>query len=878
MPDATWRNPEPRTDVAYLLVLLKHLLQQMMTQFAANGACLALLDESTGKMVIQLHVRARGTDPTSTLNARDPGAKSLLNRRTTINLNSATPISGPLKYPTQPLEKVELTPMQSPDLFPIGTSYAIGEDLVGITWLRNEAYIMRHEDYISTFPSNRSVQAQTDFTPCWYLVAPIQEPALLNAMQGRKRSPAIIGVILLYQTTPVLGFQQKHRQEALDFAERIALYIQNDQLRRLQERTSSYMKRLQQISTAFPTNVKLPNLVEDMYRFAASVVDISSMLLTLYDRDTDRIYDVFAVCDGKRVEGLPAQSVAPEERPQWWRIVQEEQRRLLLNTDDPEQDGYAGYEELLTGIWGDQRKARSFLLLPMKMFTRAIGSLSLTSMNADAYGPEEILVLETMVQIITVSIENAKLYDKARSSLREAKQRQEELAAMNSALQAVGSVLNITELLHNFVEFAAKLIHAEMSTFFQLTADSEELIAQAVYAPTGQQKDSPTSTEDLAKHSDLIKMIRLPFKGSMLEHQVGAPFFYLDHAAIEELAQVSTEGGVILLREMGIKQMLMIPVRYQTELTGILAIHMLGSNRVLTPKEVGVLLAICGQAASAIRSAQLFEEREEAYAELQRMNRLKDEFLVTASHELRTPLSAIKGYAALLHRQYARATPQQILRSVTKITDSTQQLSDLVVTMTDAAQLGASDKKLEMQIGPVQLLTAARLARDMLSASIEHKIALSVAPDLWVNCDPLRLRQVMTNLLDNAVKYSPLEALIELEAQATTLFELQLPEDQVDPERGDIPVVVVRLRDEGEGILEEDQRKIFEKFVRASRSLTTSVRGTGLGLYICRRYIEAMGGRLWLEHSIPGEGSTFSFYLPRIDAPAATGQEEFASA
>lgn len=873
MPDAIWGNPEPRTDEVYPLVLLKHLSQEMMTQFVANGACLALLDENSGKMVIQLHVRARGTDPISALNSRDSGAKSLLSRRTTTNLNAGSPITGPLKHYTQPLEKVELTPVQSADFFPIGTSYAMGEDLIGITWLRNEAYIMRHEDYIAAFPSNRSMQAQTDVTPYWYLVAPIREPRLLHEMYGRKRTPTIIGVVLIYQTTPGLGFQQKHRQEALDFTERIALYIQNDQLRHSQERTSSYMKRLQQISTAFPTNVKLPTLVEDVYRFAASVVDVSSMLLTLYDRDTDRIYDVFAVCDGKRVEGLPAQSVAPEERPQWWHIVQEEQRRLLLNTDEPEQGSYAGYEELLTGVWGDQRKAKSFLLLPMKMFTRAIGSLALTSMNADAYGPEEILVIETMVQIITVSIENAKLYDKARSSLREAKQRQEELAVMNSALQAVGSVLNITELLHNFVEFAAKLVQAEMSTFFKLAADGEELIAQAVYAPAGQQKDSSASTEEFTKHSELIEMIRLPFKGSMLESMVAEPFFYLDQTAIEELAQASTEGGVILLREMGFKQMLMIPVRYQTDLIGILAIHMLGYNRVLTPKEVGVLLAICGQAASAIRSAQLFEEREEAYAELQRMNRLKDEFLVTASHELRTPLSAIKGYTALLQRQYARATPQQILRFVTKITESTQQLSDLVVTMTDAAQLGASDKKLELQIGPVQLLTAARLARDMLSASIEHKIDVRVTPELWVNCDPLRLRQVMTNLLDNAVKYSPLEGHIELEAQATTLFQLQLPEDQVDPERGDIAVVVVRVRDNGEGILEEDQRKIFEKFVRASRSLTTSVRGTGLGLYICRRYIEAMGGRLWLEQSIPGEGSTFSFYLPCINAPTDIGQE-----
>jgi signal transduction histidine kinase len=73
--------------------------------------------------------------------------------------------------------------------------------------------------------------------------------------------------------------------------------------------------------------------------------------------------------------------------------------------------------------------------------------------------------------------------------------------------------------------------------------------------------------------------------------------------------------------------------------------------------------------------------------------------------------------------------------------------------------------------------------------------------------------------------------------------------------------------DEGEGIPIEDQQRIFEKFVRATRSLTTPVRGSGLGLYICRRYIEAMGGRLWLEESISQRGSIFSFYLPRIDAP-----------
>jgi signal transduction histidine kinase len=84
----------------------------------------------------------------------------------------------------------------------------------------------------------------------------------------------------------------------------------------------------------------------------------------------------------------------------------------------------------------------------------------------------------------------------------------------------------------------------------------------------------------------------------------------------------------------------------------------------------------------------------------------------------------------------------------------------------------------------------------------------------------------------------------------------------------------VQVHDEGDGVEAEDQQKIFEKFVRASRSLTTPIRGSGLGLFICRRYVEAMGGRLWLQQSSPGEGSVFSFYLPRMDGPIDMGKDE----
>jgi signal transduction histidine kinase len=877
MSTATWGEPEPLTAVEkYPLSLLKKLLQEMVRQFGATGGCIALYDESVGLMVIRLHMRLRSAVPTLVGNSTTGDSVSF-QRRVTVDLaNPSSSTLGRMKHISQPLsqplETDPIIPVEKSVLFPVGATYSYGQDLIGYTWRKNEPLIIRHEDYLVSFQPVDQISFLQDPIPAWYLCAPIQIPELAFDALNRKQPFKVLGIVLLYQMNSAIAFQQKHRVEAQQFSERIALYILNDQLRHLHRRTKDYMKGFQQISTAFPTAVKLSNLVEDVYQFVTNVVDVSSMLLTFYDRDTKKIYDVFAIDNGKRNDFLLEQPVvdSPESRQMWWQVTQEEKRTLLLTLDSQEPEKYSKYEELLKGTWGDQSRAETFLLLPMKMFTRVVGSLCLTSSRTDAYSPEEILILETMVQIITVSIENAKLYDQSRQSLLKAKQREESLALMYSALQVISSVLHVSELLHKFVETVANLVQAEMCTFFQLSSGEQELVAQAIYDTTGQWRDANHSTNKDEKHDDLIEMIHLPFKGSILEHLVeNETFFYLDSSMVEELAQASGEGGAIFLRETHIQKMLMIPVRYQMEIVGILAIHTPHSNRTFRPEELGALLAICGQAASAIRNAQLFEQIREAYAELQRMDKLKDEFIVTASHELRTPLSAISGYSSLLKRQSGRITPQQILRFATKIGSATQQLSDLVSNMTEAAKMGALDKKLELQLGPVQLLAASEMASTMLSINIEQKITLQIAADIWLKCDAMRLRQVITNLLDNAAKYSPPDGRIIVTGSATTLS--QLPEDRVDytliAEGFDPPVALVRVCDEGEGIPHEDQQKIFEKFVRAPRSLTTPIRGSGLGLYICRRYIEAMGGRLWLEQSIPGEGSVFSFYLPCINPP-----------
>jgi signal transduction histidine kinase len=921
MPTAIWGESEPLSDDSYPLSLLKQLLAQMMERYSAQGACLALYDEHIRQMVIRLHLRAPttpATPTTHTASSATPGAESadidqvdtvpLGRRRTAGPASPATPTSatGSMRRLTRPLSNLERLGDSSPAaLFPLGEAYSAGQGLIGVTWRKGEPLFFRRDDLAQIAADQPGGNAQTnpakpptpapaadpamqvsqgDTLPICYLALPILGPPLpanlpqsINQPRGQAGQPAYQspGVIVLYQNAPAPGFHQKQIEEAVQFAERIGLYIQNDHLRRAQADMHRYIQRLQQISAAFPSNVILSRLVEEVYRFVLGVVPASSVLITLYDRDTRKMYDVFAVDHGQRIEALADHPVVSNsvERRLWWKIAQEQQRTLLLSTSDTDPDTFEHYHELLRGTWGDQTNSASFLLIPMKMFTRVIGSLSISSKLPGAFTPEKITVLETMVQLITVSIENTRLYDRSRRLLQKAQQHEESLAAMNSALLTISTVLNLGELLQQFVEMAARLVQSELSTFFRLSPDGEELVAQTVHDRTGKWRktvENAVQASSEEQHIDLIEMIRLPFRQSVLAKLTeNESFFYLDATKADELVELSSEGGAIFLREALSHKLLMIPVRYQTELIGILAVHTASQDHGFRPEDVSTLLAISAQTASAMRNAQLFEQISMANAELRRMDKLKDEFIVTASHELRTPLSAISGYASLLKRQSSRITSQQALRYASKIGDATQQLIALVQSMTDASKIGAIDSKMELKPGPVQLSAATDIAMEMVGVNIEQKISVQVDPALWVYCDAMYLRQVLTNLLDNAAKYSPPTGQIIVSATATALS--QLPEKQINYQElvneDDQDVVLVHVCDEGDGIPLEEQERIFEKFVRAPRSLTTPVRGSGLGLYICRRYIEVMGGKLWLEMSIPGEGSIFSFYLPRIEAP-----------
>ncbi|HEU5369387.1 MAG TPA: HAMP domain-containing sensor histidine kinase, partial [Ktedonobacterales bacterium] len=339
-----------------------------------------------------------------------------------------------------------------------------------------------------------------------------------------------------------------------------------------------------------------------------------------------------------------------------------------------------------------------------------------------------------------------------------------------------------------------------------------------------------------------------------------------------------------LYRRYDIHSLLLVPIQRQQSLLGLLAVYTPHERHLFKPDEISLLEGLAGQAAVAIHNAQLYTDLQQALEQQKELDRLKDDFIVTASHEFRTPLSAIHGYASLLQRHSAKLTMDQARRFSTEITRAAQQLVGMVTTLMDASRLDS--RKFTLNPQPVEVRALAESALALVQPDIQQPIHMDMPADVWIHADPDRLRQVMTNLLTNAGKYSPPTSPIDFIARVEQRFTL--PETPSagksggsastgndagaapasasagPPEPG--PYLIVSVVDRGDGITPEDQKKLFQKFVRLQRSLTTPVRGTGLGLYICRQYVTAMGGAIWVESTL-GEGSTFHFALPLAPAP-----------
>lgn len=288
-----------------------------------------------------------------------------------------------------------------------------------------------------------------------------------------------------------------------------------------------------------------------------------------------------------------------------------------------------------------------------------------------------------------------------------------------------------------------------------------------------------------------------------------------------------------------------------TALVGILiAIRSLVATQENERLMTELALAKVEQEGIAREQAKLYVELSQAHERLQEMDKLKDQFMVTASHELRTPLTSIQGYLELL-AMYGQSVPlEQRQEFLEKAQRGSEELALLLNNVMDVSRLEIDAGIRPAHLQAVQVLEAVQSVVTLLEPQIrkEHrKIDICIPASLAVQADPARLRQVLLNLGTNALKYSPEGSPITFSAC---------------PVNDSGPSIIISVADKGKGIPPQERKLLFERFARLERDINSSTRGSGLGLYISRRLIEAMGGNIWVESSgIPGEGSSFHVQL-----------------
>jgi PAS domain S-box-containing protein len=224
---------------------------------------------------------------------------------------------------------------------------------------------------------------------------------------------------------------------------------------------------------------------------------------------------------------------------------------------------------------------------------------------------------------------------------------------------------------------------------------------------------------------------------------------------------------------------------------------------------------------------------------------LRSDFVATASHELRTPMTSISGAARTLLRHGEQLPPERHQEFLEMIVDESDRLSRIVDQILVASRIEAG--KIDVSFERCEATEIARSVVEAakLRAPPEIEIHLDAPPPQEVDCDPDRLRQILGNILDNAIKYSPDGGDVHVELRR---------EDEM---------VRFVVQDEGMGFEPSAAESIFERFHRLDPNQTRGIGGTGLGLYIARELVRRMGGRIWAE-SERGRGAAFSFELPRV--------------
>lgn len=826
----------------------------------ADGGELAMLDTSRQALVL----RARAKKP-RVPGLGTPGRSSQPLHPALLGSTPGTVPGGPQRDPASSglhdLQEEFAIESQSTILLPAALNarlYRHGEGLMGLVWQHGEPLVMTAEEYRAQHHGPATSGAEAP----WHLAVPIFRPGGL----GAPATPAdLIGVIAVYNRDPLWSFSRAHVELLTLHADRVARSLRIAELARQNESRGQLLEVLRAIDGEQPDlRVIFPH-VRDIVRH---LVDAPSFAICLMERRTAYAHQTglpdpvvtFALAerDGRAVYAEPLRS---SQMPAWWRELRNGRTASVSTLEER-----AARPDLLRLGWGGEAPVQSMLATQLIGSGAALGALIVGSPNPDAYAPEHIRLIETAGHAAAIIMENVQLSIEREQSLALAEEKAKSLALLNNAVLTLNASLDVDATLSAVAQQAANFTNGGTCAVF-LRAPHEQDLVWREPRPPEEEADGTRVSAPPARE------VRIPPEWHNIESAMRSQqFFILDHLN-GEWRENTPLGRWLAERE--IESCLVLPLErpepadaQQIALThhhehsahlGVLMVYAANRHRPFSPTETGMLQGLASQAAIAISNAKLYED-------LKTLDRLKDDFILTVSHEFRTPLTTIDGYVSLIGRHAEKLDKARLEQYGREIRSATEQLTRMISTLVDVNRMDSEPLKIEPVA--VNAYNAAERALANHAEEFKQRVRIEVPEDLWVLGDSDRLPVVFSNLVSNALKYgsqtTPCRVTARLE-DVTALAERgrRIPTEPDAPRRW----VVLGVRDYGPGISELDWHRLFHKFVRLPQTLTTSIRGTGLGLWICKQYVGAMGGDIWVESNY-GHGAHFQFCLPLAEPPS----------
>ena len=526
--------------------------------------------------------------------------------------------------------------------------------------------------------------------------------------------------------------------------------------------------------------------------------------------------------------------------------------------------------------WQLQEHILRTLFVPLSYQGKKLGSLGFSSRTSRPFSKSDLYLAKAFTEEAATAIEHTQLYQAAREHELFSQALANVAARLNSAA-ATGTSVG-AEILQLICNEGANALQADYTLLYVANIDGN-LLPVATFLNEREQPAKPHEWPSISKNEYEAKALwslqpvliqidnqlssgKIPAVTGKREALTSSPV--LQSANGIHPIRVHTGGlrgkGNPMLREVllgrKIQTAILAPLIAGSRPVGllILARSLQGGTKqkkAFVMADLPQAQDFAEQASIAFTNAQLYQQLLNAHRHLQELDQLKDQFMITASHELRTPLTAVHGYLELMAEYGERISRQQQQDFLQKARRGCDELVLLLNNVMDASRLEIEAGLRPVHLEKVDVEEAVRGVIDLIEPQIMQEyreVHVYIPHKLFVKADPVRLKQVLLNLSANALKYS--EAGTPITFTARTVFDKA-------------PCVLISITDQGKGIKPQDHARLFQRFVRLESDLNSTVRGSGLGLYISRRLVEAMDGNIWIESSgIAGEGSTFHFRLP----------------